>query len=585
MRNFTLLLFASLLSFSTIFAQEAIPKKAPLELSIFGGPSLPLGDYKGDIGRAKNGINAGLSLDYFFGNSNWGIGLDGRYQQHKMRSFITDSGATNSLVYGFGNGFTQFSQVDDAFKHIGISLGPVYRVDAGPVAIRAFVRAGALFQKYPSYTQSIWAQNPFTNQLENVLTPFQTDNQDAPIALMGLAGLRVVYKITPKIGIGLQADYLRAFGDKGEFSVLSNEKKREIDNIRFEREDKDNVYTTNITDFYSTEKTRKSAPIQDFNVGLSIQFSFGGSGENRERGGKGKVNATVAVKDKLTGLALGGVKVEIMNAKGRGHTLITDANGIVKTELKTGDYIINGSKNNVSTSSANIIPSEFKNGDIYKEIYLNDERFTLSGETYDCETGNNLGGISTQLTRISDGQVVDQTSDGKGQFYFQLDKNSDYQIVAIEDGKYSQTELVTTKGLNRAKQLYVKLKLGVCNLSAGTEFEVKNILYDFDKSNIRSDAALVLNNIAHLLKQNPKMTIELSSHTDSRGDNAYNKTLSQERANAAVDYLVSKGIARKRMSAHGYGETKIKNKCKDGVNCSEAQHQENRRTEVKILTY
>ncbi|RZL58789.1 MAG: OmpA family protein, partial [Pedobacter sp.] len=112
-----------------------------------------------------------------------------------------------------------------------------------------------------------------------------------------------------------------------------------------------------------------------------------------------------------------------------------------------------------------------------------------------------------------------------------------------------------------------------------------NIFYDFDKSNIRSDASIILNNVVAILNQNPTLKIELSSHTDSRGNDLYNMKLSQARAQSAVNYLISKGIDKNRLVAKGYGETKPVNQCSNGVDCSEQEHQENRRTEIKILNY
>ena len=79
------------------------------------------------------------------------------------------------------------------------------------------------------------------------------------------------------------------------------------------------------------------------------------------------------------------------------------------------------------------------------------------------------------------------------------------------------------------------------------------------------------------------VNIEIMSHTDSRGDDAYNMSLSQQRANAVVNYLVSKGISRSRLSSKGYGETRLANRCSNGVDCAESQHKKNRRTEFRIL--
>ena len=118
----------------------------------------------------------------------------------------------------------------------------------------------------------------------------------------------------------------------------------------------------------------------------------------------------------------------------------------------------------------------------------------------------------------------------------------------------------------------------------GSSFILNNIYYDLDKSNIRPDAAIELDKLVVILKEHPNMKIELSSHTDSRAPDDYNMALSQRRANAAVAYLISKGINKNRMIAKGYGETRLVNNCSNGVPCSEADHQLNRRTEVKILS-
>lgn len=557
------------------------------QLGLFGGLSMPLSDYKNEVGMAKNGFNAGLSLDYFFKGSGFGLGIDARYQRHATKGFSTDSLNPNSLVYNFSNGYTTFDHsARNAFSHIGLSLGPVYRIPGKFFDVNVYARAGALFQQYPEYEQTIHALNPFTSQYEAVLSPFGTDNKDNnPIALMGILGMKMTYNVTPVIGIGLQADYLRAFGNNGEFSIAYNQQKREIKSIEFRDDQKEGVYTNNVYDHFDPEKTRKSAAIQDFNLGLAVQFKLGSANGGNSGTRKGGVATTVAVKDKKTGLALSGVTVSIVDHKGKAYTAVTDANGTVNTQLKPGTYKVSGNKNNLSTNTDAISLADFKNDNVYKEIYHDDERFTLSGQTVDCETQSGIGGITTQLTRAQDGQVIEQVSDKSGKFYYQLDKNTDYQVVAIENGKFSQTEMVTTKGLNRNNTLYVALQLGVCDIAEGKEFVVKNILYDFNQSFIRNDAASVLNNLAQTLKRNPKMTIELSSHTDSRGDNNYNMKLSQERAEAAVNFLVSKGISRSRLTARGFGESRLKNKCRDGVQCSETDHEQNRRTEIKILKY
>jgi outer membrane protein OmpA-like peptidoglycan-associated protein len=114
--------------------------------------------------------------------------------------------------------------------------------------------------------------------------------------------------------------------------------------------------------------------------------------------------------------------------------------------------------------------------------------------------------------------------------------------------------------------------------------EIRNIYYDFGKFYVRKEAGRSLDVFSRLLKQQPEFNlIELGAHTDSRGSYAFNEKLSKRRAQSVVDYLISKGIDRSRLVPKGYGESELLNHCKDGVECSEAEHQRNRRTTFRIL--
>jgi peptidoglycan-associated lipoprotein len=112
---------------------------------------------------------------------------------------------------------------------------------------------------------------------------------------------------------------------------------------------------------------------------------------------------------------------------------------------------------------------------------------------------------------------------------------------------------------------------------------LENIYYDYNKWNIRPEAAVELDKLVKLMTDNPQIRIELSSHTDSRGSDNYNMKLSQKRAQSAVDYIVSKGVSRDRIYAKGYGESAPLNKCVNGVKCTEEEFQWNRRTEFKVV--
>ncbi len=115
---------------------------------------------------------------------------------------------------------------------------------------------------------------------------------------------------------------------------------------------------------------------------------------------------------------------------------------------------------------------------------------------------------------------------------------------------------------------------------------IENIYYDYNKWDIRPDAAKELNKVIQMLRDNPDIIVELGSHTDARGKDSYNLQLSQKRAQAAVDYIVEQGgISPDRIVAKGYGETQLVNRCRNGVKCSEEEHQQNRRTELKIIGF
>jgi outer membrane protein OmpA-like peptidoglycan-associated protein len=111
---------------------------------------------------------------------------------------------------------------------------------------------------------------------------------------------------------------------------------------------------------------------------------------------------------------------------------------------------------------------------------------------------------------------------------------------------------------------------------------LENIYYSFDAFSIQEGAAKELDALASMMQQYPSMEVELVAHTDARGTTIYNLELSQKRAQSAKQYLVDKGIAHQRIQTFGFGESKIRNHCLEGVNCDEEEHGFNRRTEVKV---
>lgn len=208
----------------------------------------------------------------------------------------------------------------------------------------------------------------------------------------------------------------------------------------------------------------------------------------------------------------------------------------------------------------------------------------LKGTTSDKSSGERLAQATLTLYDGEREIVARRLSDEEGTFEFVLQANRDYKVVGQKERYHADSAAVSTQGITISDTLEVALLLEPI-YEVGKTFEIENIYYDFDKHNIRPDAAAILDELVRTMRDNPTLKIELSSHTDSRGSNTYNEALSQRRAQAAVDYLVSRGIARERMVAQGYGERKLVNHCSDGVPCSRDEHQANRRTEVTVLEF
>ncbi len=160
----------------------------------------------------------------------------------------------------------------------------------------------------------------------------------------------------------------------------------------------------------------------------------------------------------------------------------------------------------------------------------------------------------------------------------------DYEIKVSNTGYFSVRQIIETSlndvPANKTEYTYNKTII-LKPIIEDREIVLENIFYDFNKSFIREDAKPSLIELASLLKENPEISIELSSHTDCRGPDSYNEKLSQDRAQAAVDYIVNLGIEAQRITAKGYGETIPKANC-GCDDCSEDEHQLNRRTSFKI---
>ena len=207
------------------------------------------------------------------------------------------------------------------------------------------------------------------------------------------------------------------------------------------------------------------------------------------------------------------------------------------------------------------------------------ERFAVAGTSRKVEAP--VEQVLLQLLEEGRTMPLEVYSDKNGGFVFPVKADTNYTIKGSKPEYLTQTLQMTPDC--RFNTDSVKVEMIFNRSTPNKPIVLENIFYDLDKYSIRPDAAKELNKLVQTLNDNPSIRIELSSHTDSRQTNRYNDMLSQLRAQAAVDYIISKGIDRGRLKAKGYGETRLINRCKDGMSCSEAEHQENRRTEFTIL--
>ena len=195
------------------------------------------------------------------------------------------------------------------------------------------------------------------------------------------------------------------------------------------------------------------------------------------------------------------------------------------------------------------------------------------------------------VTEKNPARVEEKSNAAANDFGFSLLPDKSYQLIATRDGYVPDTLGFNTVGVKKSASIEKKLTLRLLRrepeydtIRINEPIRLSNIYYDFDKWDIRPDAEPDLQNLTDLLKKYPDMKIELSSHTDSRGSSKHNEELSQKRAESAKAWIVAKGVPADRIVAKGYGETKLLNECADGVECTEEQHQLNRRTKFKILS-
>jgi outer membrane protein OmpA-like peptidoglycan-associated protein/tetratricopeptide (TPR) repeat protein len=212
----------------------------------------------------------------------------------------------------------------------------------------------------------------------------------------------------------------------------------------------------------------------------------------------------------------------------------------------------------------------------------------LSGVVTDQDTGAVLPNTQVVLLDSKFKELQRVYSDDKGHYVFEVVCGETYYVRATKPEYNTSEQQITISKETGKTDLPIQLEKKVKPVKVGDDlakiFGIKIIYFDLDKSFIRKDAAYELEKILAVMEENPTMKIDVRSHTDSRQTAQYNEALSDRRAKSTVAWLVKNGIDSSRLTGKGYGETQLVNKCADGIPCTEAEHQANRRSEFIITS-
>ncbi|PZU88175.1 MAG: cell envelope biogenesis protein OmpA [Chryseobacterium sp.] len=554
MRKPVTLLFVILFQIFNSQFRNSLYDNNQLNVSLRGGLDFPSYDNQTKYIDYKYNLNLGTSVDFYF---NWiGLGVDFDYLKNTSKNTYP----TENLY----NGTTSLSNInltENKIERLFFGIGPNFRYVINDNLSLAFKLKGGISNikgGETSVTSSTYNLNYYNGYDEkNILT--------------GKGQIELNWFFSEYIGLNAGAYYIQHF--KAKDQVSNNSASGYIPFTENNNQYNINPSTSEIRN-NSLEHEIHSAGVF---AGLTFRIPTGGSGPNYD--------LSVIARDKETGLILPDTYVELYKNGKRLYLAKTNSQGVAFFKnIKPENYEIKGNLYSIDLISSKVDKDEFvKNSTIKKEISTDTETFFVKGQVNICSSKNPLKDITVVIKNNETEIYHEIKTDINGKFYFKADKNTTYNIYGKKGNYFSQTETVTSKKADRTNTLFLNLQVCMEETSCGKLINLKNIHYDLDKYFIREDAKAELNKLVQFMKDNPNIKVELASHTDSRASDDYNKTLSQNRANAAVEYLVSKGIYKSRLKAIGYGETKLLNKCSNGVDCNEQQHQINRRTEMKVI--
>ena len=313
----------------------------------------------------------------------------------------------------------------------------------------------------------------------------------------------------------------------------------------------------------------------------SLNKNFGFNSETVSLIGKFKPGSTFVIKN---------IVVEVTNKK----TKTKETQELEPIKIKIGT-VSSHKCGDITTATPQIITVEY-NGKLLtgkknmqpvsdQKVILQDQQETELQST----TTNNYGDFTFKNLNANESYKISvkATNDKKIKDGVLYAAKPDGTIIKtfIKSDKGFTYELLPTELNTLAKENEEDTQLKIKNFGSSKQSEltvIENIYYESNSAEIKAESMDKLNKIIEAMKQNTTLKLLVSSHTDSNGDDAYNMTLSEKRAQKVIEYFIVEGIDKGRLTAKGFGETKIINRCLNGVDCSELEHQLNRRTEFKF---
>lgn len=562
------------------------------QISLRGGyDAIPIYDNNTPYIDYKGNWMAGGSLDYYF-NRWWGIGVDFDYLVNNPKNTYP----TENVIY---SSFTvnQFHLMENYISRTFLGIGPNLRYKKNDKWNLELKLRGGISNIKGGYTM-------LDGTIPMVPTPMnialnQHAGYDAKNIFSGKVSLQYNYFITKSLGLHLGIYHINHFkvpelidpstGYSSSYYSFTNDEG--ANNLALEPKFRDKACNCNInsTGVYAGvtlrfPKKEKCTTCQLCNVCHKVHEPPMCVATCNTCGCK----ISVTAKDKLSGEVLDHTDVVLQRQDG---TIVesgkTNSFGVVVFDnVSAGDYSVKGRLYSVNLQESKISQAEFdqckaNGGVIQKEILYTDDNFVLKGQVFECNTTKTIEGANIELSHLVSNTKKNTISSASGEYIFNVSKNTAYSIKGNKDGYFSNEVEINTAAYDRTKSLFIKFE--VCVDPCGKAIILNNINFNLDKSDILKSSEADLNYVVNLMKKNPKIKVELSSHTDSRASNAYNQKLSQRRADSSVSYIVSHGIERSRLVSRGAGETELLNRCSDNVACSEEEHRINRRTEFKIL--